>query len=194
ALMAGAGDFHAEVVTPSGSSGPMAAERVSAQAQRVEGERSRNTKWVLKPDRAIPANAPVTLRFSYVADGSTAFLFHVGPEVAFATGWGDPWYPMVEGVGGQGTGEITVHAPDGWKVFTGPRMSQPTYFTFVAGPYTVTHRDGPVPLDAWSLSPRGHVDGWLAGVASMLETLSAEFGPFPFERLALLEVPRAITK
>lgn len=202
-------DLRVEILQPAHSAGPAKLERASSEAMpgRVEGER-RNAEWILRPGRAIPPRQPVLLRFSYRGSGEAAFLHYVGPEVAFASGWGDAWYPVVEGASGQGTGELTVQVPAGWKAITGGlrrstaeeetrgtfRSAQhlPSHFTFCAGPYTVARRAGAVPLSAWLLTPRDHIDSWLAGVVAMQDVLSAELGPSPFEELALVEVPREI--
>jgi aminopeptidase N len=138
-------------------------------------------------------------------------LYYVGPEVAFASGWGDRWYPTVEGVWGLGTGAITVRAPRGWRVITGAdadgtreeeagtfRFSQrlATYFTFVAGPYSLaeSYGGGKRQVTAWQLTPRPHMPHLLAGVADMMGVLEAEFGPYPFGRMALVEVPRSLAR
>ncbi|MFL5381659.1 MAG: M1 family metallopeptidase [Longimicrobiaceae bacterium] len=202
-------DLRVEILGPAGSAGPAKLERASGDARpgRVAGER-RNAEWILRPSHAIPPREPVLLRFSYEGSGEVDFLHYVGPEVAFASGWGDYWYPVVEGASGSATGELTVQVPAGWKAITGGarrgtaeeeargtfRSAQllPTCFTFVAGPYTVARRAGGVPLSAWLLKPRDHIDAWLAGVAAMQGVLGAEFGPYPFEELALVEVPRDI--
>jgi hypothetical protein len=202
-------ELRVEVLEPAGSAGPATLERASGEAgrERVAGER-RNAQWILRPGRALPARQPVVLRFSYRGSGEVSFIHYVGPEVAFASGWGDFWYPVVKGAPGGGTGELTVQVPAGWKAITGGvrrgtaeeeargtfRSAQPLpgYFTFCAGPYTVARRAGPVPLSAWLLKPRDHVDAWLAGVAAMQGVLGAEFGPYPFGELALVEVPRDI--
>jgi len=204
-------DLRVEILEPAPGAGPASVERASTGASpgRVAGERL-SGEWIVRPGRAIPARQPVLLRFSYQGSGEVAFLHYIGPEVAFASGWGDPWYPRVEGVPGMGTGELTVQVPAGWKSITGGvrrstaeeeargtfRSSQPlpTYFTFCAGPYTVVRRAGAVPLSAWLLKPRDHADAWLAGVSAMQDVLGAEFGPYPFEALALVEVPRAIAR
>jgi len=201
-------ELRVEVLEPAESTGPARLERASgeARAERVPGER-RNAEWVLRPARPIPPRQPVSLRFSYRGSGEAALLHYVGPEVAFASGWGDFWYPVVGATDG-GTGELTVQVPAGWRAITGGtrrgtaeeeaqgifRSAQPlpTFFTFCAGPYTVVRRAGPVPLSAWLLKPRAHVDHWLAGAAAMQDVLAAEFGPSPFEELALVEVPREI--
>lgn len=203
-------DLSVDVVEPSASAGPAVVERVPlSQKPRVEGE-SADEKWRVKPTHPIPAGERVKLRFSARGTGETAFLYHVGPEVAFATGWGDAWYPRIEHEGGEGVGDLTVHVPTGWQVVTGARRSGgpeeqargtfrfnqtlPSYFTFVAGPYTVVSHGGPVPLTAWLLSPRPRIDTLLNGAESMLGVLSTEFGPYAFDTLALVEVPRVLAQ
>jgi peptidase M1-like protein len=204
-------DLRIEVEGPAGILTPAKVERATGEAgaPRVEGER-RDEEWVLRPRQVIPSGQPVVLRFSYDGDGEPALLSYVGPEVAFASGWGDSWYPLVKGATGGSTGDLSVHVPAGWKTITGGvrrstaeeeaggtfRAAQtlPTYFTFVAGPYAVAHRAGSVPLSAWLLKPRDHAGSWLDGVAAMEDVLRAEFGPPPFPELALVEVPREIAK
>jgi aminopeptidase N len=201
-------DLQVEVLEPAVSAGPVALERVGQPAERVAGERG-NATWTVRPRHVIPAGQSVTLRFSAHGSGEVGFLRYVGPEVAFGTGWGDAWYPIVEGAGGKGTGELTVQVPPQWKVITGAagrsttreeargtfRFVQllPTFFTFVAGPYSVVRRPGATPLSAWLLTPRPHIDTYLAGASAMLDTLANEFGPYAFGELALVDVPRSIT-
>lgn len=203
-------ELSVDVVAPSVSAGAAVVERIpSSQGPRVEGERA-DVKWRVRPTHPIPAGERVTLRFSARGTGETAFLYHVGPEVAFATGWGDPWYPRIQGEDAEGAGDLTVRVPAGWRVVTGARLTSsadeqahgifrfsqtlPSYFTFVAGPYTVVTHGGPVPLTAWLLSPRPGIDSLLSGAESMLGVLTTEFGPYAFDTLALVEVPRALAK
>lgn len=176
---------------------------------RVEGER-KVAGWILRPTRPIPKGQPVLLRFSCEGDGGPGLLYHIGPEVAYATGWGDYWYPVPTGAG-QGTGELAVTVPAGWKVATGAvRRStddeeargesrsayvHPTYFTFVAGPYTVVRReDVVVPLSVWLLKARDRAPTYLAEVDTLFRALAEEFGPYPFDELGLVEVPREIAR
>jgi hypothetical protein len=180
-----------------------------SDSTRVEGERG-NARWILRPSRPIPAGEPISLRFSCAGGAGPGLLYHVGPEVAFASGWGDFWHPIPEGAR-QGTGELTVIVPAGWKAATGgvrrssddeeargtfrSGMPQANYFTFVAGPYTVVRRsEGAVPLSAWLLSPRERIASWLAGADTLFQAVSAEFGPYPFAELGLVEVPREIAQ
>lgn len=184
------GDLQVQIVEPSSSAGPLVLDTIIRPGARVVGERSRAT-WVFRLRQQIPAGQPARIRFSLKASGGTGLLYYVGPELAFASGWGDPWYPVVEGFGGASSGELVVQAPSDWKVVTCPRHSQDN-FTFAAGPYTVVRRGGTVPISAWLLTPRSHIDTWLGGAASMLNVLSASFGPIHPDTLSLVEVPRAI--
>ncbi|HEX6628910.1 MAG TPA: M1 family aminopeptidase [Gemmatimonadaceae bacterium] len=202
-----------EVLEPSVSRGPAGAVQVNIpNGPRVPGE-SRSARWVVRPSRPFPRGEPIKLRFSSSGGGDISFLYYVGPEVAFATGWGDEWYPLIRGgKKSLGTGEIAVHVPPGWKVITGAesrstneekqngtfRFSQdyPTYFTFVAGPYSIVTRDsgsGPA-VTAWLLTPRAHSTEFLNGAARMVATLETEFGKLPFGSMALVEVPRAVAQ
>jgi hypothetical protein len=205
-------DLRVELLEPSTSAGPASVERVPLAArERVPGE-SRSARWIIRPSHPVPSGQRVRFRFSSSGVGEVAFLYYVGPEVAFASGWGDEFYPMLKDVGGLGTGEITVHAPPGWKVITGAdqlsseteasqgtfRFSQklPTYFTFVAGPYSVVRQAaaGGDEVVAWLLSPRPHIDAYLKGASRMVRVLSTEFGPYPFGTMTLVEVPRALAQ
>jgi hypothetical protein len=203
--------LNVDVLEPSASAGPASAERLAlATGERVPGER-RSARWIVRPARPIPPGQRVKLRFSTSGSGATSFLYYVGLDVAFASGWGDRWYPTVDGVYGLGTGELAVHGPRGWRVITGAeelstseeiaggtfRFSQklPTYFTFVAGPYSIVRREGGgPPVTAWLLTPRPHIQSYLEGASTMVRTLEAEFGPFPFGSLALVEVPRPLAR
>jgi hypothetical protein len=196
-----------EVIAPGGL-GATTLERDTAGsgAARVPGE-SRDAHWILRARSAIPRGEPVTLRFSYRGSGDTTFLYYIGPEVAFASGWGDSWYPDING-SSKATGDLTLQLPTGWKAIAGnPPLGEaqpsapgtfrfvqhlPTYFTFAAGPYTVVSRAGPVPISAWLLKRRDGIDSYLAGVEKMVNVLAHEFGAYPFGALSLVEVPRPI--
>src|SRR5262249_34282551 len=107
-----------EVIAPAGL-GATTLERDTAGsgAARVPGE-SHDAHWILRPSRAIPRGDPVTLRFSYRGSGDTTFLYYIGPEVAFASGWGDSWYPDISG-SSKATGDLTIQLPTGWKAIAG---------------------------------------------------------------------------
>jgi len=200
--------WNVDIVEPGVSAGLALTEQVTRATAQVAGERSTTAQWIIRPQKPIPAGNSVTLRFSYRLSGRTSLIYYVGPEVAFGSGWGDPFYPVVPGTQGVATGDLTVEAPQGWKVITGakPRSSDkdeargiyrftqslPTPFTFLAGPYTVVKRDGATPLSAWLLTRRKRFDEFLPGASAMLDVLSNEFGPYVFNQFSLVEVPRAI--
>lgn len=202
------GDLTVEVLEPPISAGPAQVARVpDAGGPREAGERG-NVKWIVTPTRPIPAGQPVILRFSCAGSGEAGFLYYVGPEVAFASAWGDAWYPSVDSPAGDRTVALTLHVPAGWTAATGAaRQSsvqeeaqgtfrfaypQATHASFVAGPYTIQRHEGTVPISAYLLTPRDHSATWLAGVDRMLNVLSAEFGDYPFGELTLAEVPREL--
>jgi hypothetical protein len=197
-----------ELVEPA-TAATLEREHAADDTTRVAGERN-VARWVLRPASPIAKGQPVVLRFSCEGDGGPGLLYHVSPEVAFASGWGDYWYPVPAGAG-QGTGELTVTVPAGWKVATGAvrRSSDdeeargvfradfvhPTYFTFAAGPYTVVRRaGGAVPLSAWLLKPRERAPIYLAEVDTLFRAIIDEFGPYPLDELGLVEVPREIAR
>ncbi len=192
-------EMRAEVVEPSASAGLAMLERVDA---------SSNVKWILRPPRPIPPGQPVLLRFSYAGSGEVASMYYVGPEVAFASAWGADWYPLVDSAPDKGTGQLTVSVPAGWRVATGgmrrssaeeeaqgtfrSAILHPTYFTFAAGNYTVVQHVGAVPLSAYLLTRRDHIEPYLGGVDAILSALIQEFGEYPFDELVLVEVPREL--
>jgi hypothetical protein len=171
-------ELHVEVLEPSVSAGLATVERAAQTTPRVEGERG-DSKWIIRPRHAIPEGHAVRLRFSSKGNGKAALLFYVGPEVAFGSGWGDTWYPVVEGTGGKATGELTIEVPPKWRVITGAArrstadeeargtfrflQSLPTHFTFSAGPYSIVRHAGATPVTAWLLSPRKNIDGRSSG-------------------------------
>lgn len=168
------------------------------------------TKWAVRPAKPIPPHTPVALRFSAVGSGDFAQLYYVGPEVAFGSAWGAEWYPVLQGDRDRCVGTLDVSVPPGWSAVTGGAQrstetdekagtfrvayDDPTYFTFLAGPYIAVRHGGAVPLTAHLLTQRENMPSWLDGTERMLEVLVAEFGPYAFDSLAVVEVPRDIAK
>ena len=168
------------------------------------------TKRAVRPAKAIPPNTPVALHFSAIGSGDFAQLYYVGPEVAFGSAWGAEWYPVLQGDRDRCVGTLNVTVPPGWSVVTGGArrsteteeragtfrvaVDDPTYFTFLAGPYITVRHGGAVPLSAHLLTQRDNMPNWLDGTERMLEVLVAEFGPYAFDSLAVVEVPRDIAQ
>ena len=195
-------ELRVEVMEPSVSAGLAKLERVSGNGS------GSSVKWILRPTRPIPPGQSVVLRFSYTGGGEVTRMYYIGPELAFASAWGTDWYPLVNSASDKGTGDLTVAVPAGWNVVTGgARRSSaeeeaqgtfrfailhPTYFSFTAGNYAVVRHDGAVPLSAYLLTHRDHIESYLGGVDAILRALIAEFGTYPFDELVLVEVPREL--
>jgi hypothetical protein len=198
-------DFRMEAVEP--STGVTLEKTREASKEQLPGV-SRNAKWRVNLSKPIPAGQTAVFRFSYKAGGDPSMLYYIGPEVAVVSGWGDSWYPTLFDGQDKGICELSVTVPTGWTVATGgvwrgnaeeeahglfrSAFVHPTYFSFSAGKFEVARRQGPTPIVAYTLSHRDHIDNWLAGVEKMLTVLAAEFGPYRFPELALVEVPRDI--
>ena len=193
-------DLSIEVLEPSVSTG-------MARLQRRDSN-SNNIEWAVYPRHPIPAGASVLLRFSYAGGEQLASQFYIGPEVSFASAWGTSWYPLLIGRDDQGIGILKFSVPAGQTVIAGGRrrstsaeeaqgtfsfeITRPTYLSFAAGRYSVLRRDGVVPVSAYLLRPRQHMDAYLAGAQRILQVLVSEFGAYPFEGFALVEIPREL--
>ena len=108
----------------------MSPEISSGQTTLVKRERPYSrpgwgtTTWTIRPQRPIPADKPVVLRFSYNGGGErTSFIFSLGMEVCFGAGIATAWYPEVEDLpldsngrlrGLRGTGNIAFTVPRGF--------------------------------------------------------------------------------
>ncbi|MDQ3668161.1 MAG: hypothetical protein M3410_16625 [Acidobacteriota bacterium] len=195
-------DFTVEVLEPATSVGIAGVERRDASGK--------NVKWIVRPLRPIPAGQSVLLRFSYAGGEQLANQFYIGSEVSFASAWGTDWYPLVDGGSDKGIGSLQFSVPTGQTVYaTGIRRSSaqeaeqgvfkfesahPTYFAFAAGNYTVVRRNGSVPAAVYLLRPRQNVNQYLDGVSRILNVLTQEFGTYPFDEFALVEIPRDLAQ
>lgn len=189
-----------EVAEPVASAG-------MAQLERSD-ESGVNRTWIVRPPHAFAPGKAIVLKFSYSGNGEIATHYYVGPEIAFASAWGSDWYPLMKGESDKSTGVLDISVPAGWSVATGgARLStageeahgtfrsaipHETYFSFAAGNYTILRHEGAVPLSAYLLARRDHIDPYLTGVGAMLDVLTREFGAFPRDELALVEVPREL--
>lgn len=190
-----------EVIEPTASAGIAGIQRADA---------SGGGKWILRPVRAIPAGQTALLRFSYGGGGRIANQFYIGSEVSFASAWGTNWYPLVDGENDKGVGTLRFSVPAGQTVYaTGKRRSSvketeqgvfefevdhPTYFAFAAGTYTVVRRHASVPVSAYLLKPRQHMEQYLDGVSKIIDVLTQEFGDYPFDEFAIVEIPRDLAQ
>jgi Peptidase family M1 domain len=190
-------DFQIEVLEPAISAGP---------SKLDQGElRGRGLKWIVRPSQPIPPNESVLLRFSYMGGEQAASNFTLGPEVAYASAWGAGWYPLIDSLNNKGVGALKLSVPDGYTVkASGTQqevqeesgrgvfrfaVSRPTYFSFIAGKYTVVRQSGPIPVAAYVLRPRQNLDKYVDVISKTLNLLAREFGPYPFGEFAITEIP-----
>lgn len=195
-------DFTVEVVKPAASAGIVKVERRETSGKSV--------KWIVRPVRPIPAGRFVLLRFSYAGGEQLSNQFYIGSEVSFASAWGTDWYPLVDGENDKGTGTLRFSVPTGQTVYaTGKRRGSaqeaeqgvfrfeiihPTYFVFAAGNYTVVRHKGSIPVAIYLLKPRQNTEQYLDGVSRILNILTQEFGNYPFDEFALVEIPRDLAQ
>jgi hypothetical protein len=166
-----------------------------------------NREWTVRPEHPIPPGRTARITFQLDADGTAAPLYYVGPEIALASAWGTNWYPILVDGASKAAGTIRVVCPDGWSAVASDhplappagdagtfafQIDHPTYFSFVAGPFSIVRQEGSPPLAAYVLKSHDYLPALMAGSAKLLNVQQDEFGPFPFRSFALVEVPRDI--
>lgn len=188
-------DLRVEVVEPTASAG----------AARTEQSATDQTQRIIHPPHAVPAGAPVLLRFSYAGGEKFAPLFDFSAENSIAAGVATAWYPREDR--SRATGALRFSVPAGYTVVASGRpvnspgeaaqgsfrfgVEQPTLFSFAVGKYTVERRAGAVPVSAYLLHPRQNIESYLKGCSEVIALLSRQFGPYRFGEFALVEVPEA---
>jgi hypothetical protein len=175
----------------------------SADLARLE--KTGGSGLTLYPSRPIGKGEPVLLRFSYSGGENTAFVFYIGPDGSFASGINTAWYPQFNSL--RGVGSLSVSVPPGYKAFCPGaeretpeeaaagnyrfQVDSPTRFSFGVGKYSVVRRNGVVPVSCYLLHPRDNVDRYVDGCLKVLDVLVREFGPYPYQAFAIVEVPPA---
>ena len=165
---------------------------------------------------------PLTFRVRYTLDrAATSNVFGIDDAVAFGSGLNTSWYPQVEdgrslSVGRvrtkRGTGTMRFDVPAGTIVHAigAPNaagsgvgrysfdVKTPTHFNFAAGRFHVrtsrsAERGVPTTL-TYYLTPRDSVGLYAAQSLAVLRALSEEFGPYPFDRFAIIELPTDLAR
>lgn len=204
-------EVRVEVLSPRASSGLARVEngRTEGGFFTTDGTPNRDIVYRVHPSKPFPAGEAIELRLSYSGGGTARFIFHVGPEVTFASAYGTTWYPQLSEPS-RGIGSLEISVPAGEKaIASGDRTStlreeergifrfqikHPTYLSFAAGKFTVVRRDGPVPVSAYLLRARPGMTEYLEAAQKLLKVLAEEFGPYRFKEFALVEVPRELAK
>lgn len=188
-----------EVLDPPGCRGPVAVrvlDRVPnmAATQRLEGDLS----------APCPSEARLVLSVNYECGSEeNRRWLNLAPEFSFSSMYASAWLPTFGYR--RGTGTLRYSVPAGLVVAaTGRRASVeqqgeravhtfvadgPSVFDFVAAPFTVQRREGRVPVSVYHLQPLVRAEEILARAARIVGVLEGEFGPYPFDELAIVEAP-----
>jgi hypothetical protein len=174
-------------------------------------------RWrLLDDDPSRGANqGPLTFRVRYRLDtAATAMVFGIDDAVTFASGINTSWYPQIEDGRSLSAGRVRVKRGTGTMRFEAPEhtivhaigapkvgngggryvydVKEPAYFNFAAGRFHVREQrpagDEP-PALTYYLTPRDSAGTYARKSVDVLRALSAEFGPYPFDRFAIIEIP-----
>lgn len=153
----------------------------------------------------LPAGTrEVAIRFSYASHVETRFVYHIGEDAMFAGGADTPWYPQLADTKSIGT--LRFHAPERYRVIAGGSATdraaagqrvttvaytRPSTFSFIAGAFIERRHDGVVPMRAYLLRDRPGIAAYLDGCTWALGVLTREFGAYPYDSFALIELPTA---
>ncbi len=155
----------------------------------------------------VPAGRAIEVRFSYRARTPTRFVYHIGTDAMFAGGPTSAWYPQLAET--KLTGTIRFHYPARYTMIAGGSGSDttdgdrrtttvtyraPSTFSFIAAELELRERPGVVPMRVYTLRDRPGIDDYLAGCSRVLELLTREFGPYPYDGFALVEAPASATE
>lgn len=188
-------DLVVEVIEPAESAGA-----IKLEPQAPLGA---NDVWNARPAKPFPAGRPLRLRFTWQGGEKSSFVFYLGPEGSFTSGINTAWYPVLES--GLATGTLRINVPAGLTVHANGLQrgsaeerargvfrydcAAPSFFSFVAGKYTVTRHEGTIPVSVYLLKPRPSVQEYVEGSRKTIEVLSQEFGAYPSGEFAIVEVP-----
>ncbi len=162
-------------------------------------------RWVGSLPVPCPPDTPLILSVAY--SGGTeenGRWLHLGIDGLYSSNVVSAWLPTFGFRRGTGTLRYTVPSPmvvkaTGCLVSHEERGNQevytftadtPTVFDFAAGLYRVVeNRDGTVPVSLYLLEALPEADEIVARTARILSVLEEEFGPYPFEEIAIVEAP-----
>lgn len=127
----------------------------------------------------------LTSEFSFSSYYASAWV----PTFGFRRGIGTFRYSVPSEMVVKATGDLRGVEHRGDRAVYTFATAMPSVFDFVAGPFTEQRRAGRVPVSVYHLEPLDRADEILARAERILSVLEAEFGPYPFDELAVVEVP-----
>lgn len=200
-------DLKMEVAQPAVAAGGVSLAKLSTSGG--------TTSYAATLPKAIPANTPVTLHFSFTGGDKTAFVFHIGEEASYGSGTNAAWYPefgpLVDHNGEKacdgasnavGTvifkipAELTVVATgregqtqkEGAFHSTSFEVTQPCALSFSVAKYEVLRAPGTFPVALYTITPVKDREKMLQGIKDVVALLSKVYGAFPYPEFALVEV------
>ena len=189
-----------EVLDPSVCRGPVEvrlSEQVPnmAATQRLLGELP----------APCPSGVPLVLSVAYECGSEEDRRWlTITSDFSFSSAYASAWLPMFGYRRGTGTFRYSVPRDDIVVAATGRRSSVdqqdarmvhsfvtagPAVFDFVAAPFTVQRREGRVPVSVYYLQPLDDAAEILMKTERIIGVLEEEFGPYPFDELAVVEIP-----
>ncbi len=178
---------------------------VVTSADRAE-QGAGNLDRTLRFARPVPAGQEIAVRFSYASRTASRFVYHIDEDAMFAGGPSSAWYPQIADT--KATGTIRYRFPKRYTMIAGGsaaevvsgeekistvRYAKPATFSFIAAELVLRERRGVVPMRVYTLRDRPGIEAYLDGCSRVLEVLTREFGPYPYDGFALVEAPPSAT-
>lgn len=161
------------------------------------------------------SRGPLTFRVRYRLDtAATSNVFGVDEAVSFGSGINTSWYPQVEDGRSLNVGRIRTKRAIGTMRFEVPAgmivhavgapnargtspgryafdVNGPSHFNFAAARFHVrsASAEGGPPTLTYYLAPRDTAGIYAKQSLAVLRALSEEFGPYPYDRFAIIELP-----
>jgi len=164
---------------------------------------SATKRWIVTPRQPFPKDRPILLKITYAGGSDGRQRFPVDPEGTFGIGLGSAWYPIFDDR--LAFGRVRYEVPKGNRVIAPGKMirktdhgdvttfefviTTPSYLAFVAGKYDIVHRrDGRIPVSIYLLRERANAEQMLDVVSRAIEFLENEFGKYPYDDIAVVEI------
>jgi aminopeptidase N len=186
---------------------PTATGNLKVRRVKDEGDDYRpRTIWEIEPATPFPAGQPIVLNMSFNGGGKGALVHYVGPEIVIASGIVQPWFPQFSdekilgslhldipaGLLAVASGKRVAETVSGDRRLIEFQMASPTRLNFAAGPVQVIkapQKVGEVPINLYLLREREFAGDLVNLVRDSIAALEREFGSFPYDEFAVVEVP-----
>lgn len=180
-------------------------------------------RWRLLDDDASrgASRGPVTFRVRYRLDtAATSNVFGIGDSVSFGSGINTSWYPQIEDGRSLTVGRVRTKRGTGLVRFDVPRgtivhavgapstrnggghftfeISAAAYFNFAAARFQVRRSSSTEPgvptALTYYLASRDSAGVYASQSLAVLRALAEEFGPYPYDQFAIIELPTELAQ